>query len=1068
MISGYDPGADHWGVGMRIWLGLLLVIPLAWGTVAAKPSLPPNLGSGLGELIQLQRTDRKALTTSGRYGQALVDPQGRVLVNVHLNGRVPLAKLKTRLERLGMQVVAQLSNYRYGVISLYMPLDQGIYLAQLRGVKAVHLVPKPRLQVGDTTSQGSGIHKTDALNALGFTGTGITVGALSDTYDRATGDATSALDDVRSGDLPGIENPLGNLEPVVVLQEFASGTDEGRGMMQIIHDLAPGAKLCFATAFSGDVGFANNIRALQSDGRCQADVIVDDVIYLNEPMFSDGLIAQAVDDVAALGSHYFSAAGNAGGWGYQSEFREVSRTDVEQLISTSQENLDLSTVPPELIAGGFHDFDPGSGVAVSQNFTLGQGANSISFQWDDPYDGGAITTDYNFLFFDANGVYQASRSGTENNFATDQPLELLTVGAGSFQVAITKAAGGTAKNLRYVVFPSISFEAEFLEYNAPASFGHSAAKGSGSTAAYFYQNLNVPESFTSPGPVTIAFDRNGTRLATVETRLKPDFAAVDQVNTTFFPPGSLALTDVEDDGFPNFAGTSAAAPHAAGVAAVLLDAAGGALTPEALRIKLQETALPHDLDPSFSQATATVAGATVSLTATGDGGNGSSADPNFFGLTFLGSGSLNSIGVDLAPAGLTFDQSTSGTPFTIGTTSGIEPAQISAVITGAVLTLNFDPGAFSSGARVNFGIDRDLVAGGGGNSADELAGATLNAQTSAGSGSGVFSNNIDQGYEPLAGFGLIDAQATFATLPTGLRPLAVPGLQSIAVGETIAYTLQIRPVNTTVQVSNFSILGLPAGATASFDPPTTGSATTLTVVTAPQTPIGRYTLVVNGTSSLTVPPTLLTLEVLSPTVTDLSTGVTLQAGGLTEVRTLRQQITVTNTGATALAGPLYVALDSLTPGATVAPTVGNNTIQVLENGGLLSSGASTSPVTIDFDNPTPNALSYTPQLVDASLNAVNGSVSATGFTQVTARRQQVRVINTSTSTLTGPLFINIQGLTTGALVSNATAVSGTGTPLVGLTLPTLGPGSETTVLLEFQNPTAAPLTYSLSLVGATP
>jgi subtilisin family serine protease len=74
-------------------------------------------------------------------------------------------------------------------------------------------------------------------------------------------------------------------------------------------------------------------------------------------------------------------------------------------------------------------------------------------------------------------------------------------------------------------------------------------------------------------------------LRVAESRRKPDFAAPDGANTTFFYPGS----DYEGDGFPNFFGTSAAAPHAAGVAALLLQKAGGpgSLSPERIKSILQ-------------------------------------------------------------------------------------------------------------------------------------------------------------------------------------------------------------------------------------------------------------------------------------------------------------------------------------------------------------------------------------------------------------------------------------------------------------------------------------------------
>jgi hypothetical protein len=78
-------------------------------------------------------------------------------------------------------------------------------------------------------------------------------------------------------------------------------------MLQIVHDLAPGASLLFANADNGIASFAQNIQTLAALG---AKVIVDDVIYLSEPMFQDGIIAQAVDSVVAAGVAYFSSAGS--------------------------------------------------------------------------------------------------------------------------------------------------------------------------------------------------------------------------------------------------------------------------------------------------------------------------------------------------------------------------------------------------------------------------------------------------------------------------------------------------------------------------------------------------------------------------------------------------------------------------------------------------------------------------------------------------------------------------------------------------------------------------------------
>ena len=113
----------------------------------------------------------------------------------------------------------------------------------------------------------------------------------------------------------------GDLGPVTVLPGQAGSGDEGTAMLEIIHDLAPGAQLYFATAFTSIASFAQNIRDLRTAG---CDIIVDDVFYFTETPFQDGqssgvisntnagVVIQAVKEVTAAGALYFSSAGNSG------------------------------------------------------------------------------------------------------------------------------------------------------------------------------------------------------------------------------------------------------------------------------------------------------------------------------------------------------------------------------------------------------------------------------------------------------------------------------------------------------------------------------------------------------------------------------------------------------------------------------------------------------------------------------------------------------------------------------------------------------------------------------------
>ena len=148
-----------------------------------------------------------------------------------------------------------------------------------------------------------------ARNTFGVDGTGVMVGVLSNTFNCLGG----APAGVASGDLPAIavleEGPCGGQG---LLSAFP---DEGRALAEIVHDVAPGAAIAFHTADRGQANLAQGIVNLANAG---AKVITDDIIYFEEPMFQDGIVAQAVDQVKARGVSYFSAAQNDGRRSYES------------------------------------------------------------------------------------------------------------------------------------------------------------------------------------------------------------------------------------------------------------------------------------------------------------------------------------------------------------------------------------------------------------------------------------------------------------------------------------------------------------------------------------------------------------------------------------------------------------------------------------------------------------------------------------------------------------------------------------------------------------------------------
>ena len=430
---------------------------------------------------------------------------------------------------------------------------------------------------GITDSQGDEALRADIARPLyGVDGNGITVGTLSDSFNCLGG----ASPDAANGDLP---------PSIIVLDDSACpGSDEGRAMMQLITDVAPGADQMFHTAFGGQANFAQGIIDLANAG---ADVIVDDVIYFAEPMFQDGIIAQAADSVVANGVAYFSSAGNQSRQSYEAPFNP---SGIQISIGGSQ-------------AGEAHDFNPGADRDIFQQITIPGGDTLIvSFQWDSPYfsvSGGSGSPNDIDIFIVNSSETLIIASSTAPNIGGD-PVEILIftnngTSVQDYNLLITNSSGPDPGLLKYVNFNSSITINEFNTASGTA-YGHSNTAGAEAVAAAFFAETPefgtdpaLVEPFSSAGGVPIIFDVAGNRLSIPEVREKPEITAPDGTNTTFF--GAIIP---DGDNFPNFFGTSAAAPHAAAVAALVLEADSSLLPAEVYTV-LEETALDMD-DPSTS------------------------------------------------------------------------------------------------------------------------------------------------------------------------------------------------------------------------------------------------------------------------------------------------------------------------------------------------------------------------------------------------------------------------------------------------------------------------------------
>jgi hypothetical protein len=555
-------------IGRRRLVTLLtLLAVLTTGTAAGGPkdgAVSPALRALHDEYVAHGAASRSVFTSRDRMLRVVKD---RVVIDAAADGD-PRA-LEQALVGLGMRRPVVSGR----IVSGQLPIAAIPALAAIPGLRLARPSYAAR-RAGSVTSQGDHAMGADAARATyGVTGAGVKVGVLSDSFN-CLGGATGGVN-------------TGDLSPVTVIEEILDcdeATDEGRALLEIVHDVAPGASLSFASAFNGLASFAENILALRAAG---AGVIVDDIFYFSEPMFQDGLIAQAVDTVVSQGAVFLSAAGNDARQSYESAFRPGP--------TFGDGSIPPAPGGPHFFGGVAHNFAP-SGLDVMQRITIPAGETlTLVLQWDSPFfsvSGGAGSlNDLDIYLLNAAGTQVVAASATADiggdafefiDFTNNGPTA-------DFNIMILLFTGTAPGLLKYIHFNSAVTIREFATASATL-FGHPNAAGARAVGAASFRNtpafgVNPPllAPYSSAGPTPILFDTSGHRLGTPSVRAKPEIMAPDAVSTTFFGVFTGGSS------FPTFFGTSAAVAHAGGVAALMLETLPG-LSPAALYATLESTA----------------------------------------------------------------------------------------------------------------------------------------------------------------------------------------------------------------------------------------------------------------------------------------------------------------------------------------------------------------------------------------------------------------------------------------------------------------------------------------------
>jgi subtilisin family serine protease len=626
-------------LAFAVVLLLALAAPAAAGAAGPSPLSPrlvvlssPQVRS-LGSVKQARRV---GLTTSG--AGSLLRHGRRVIVDVRFGSGA--AARTEALQQAGAGIV--------DVSSQFQTVTVAALPSQLRSVAAVpgvlgvqeEITPFTRAACpqGVVVSEGDRqLEAARARNDFGVDGSGVTVGIMSDSFNQWKGAPAGEASDVATGDLPGPGNPCGFERPVKVVSPFIPGSypepgeepenppeegeegaDEGRGMAQIVHDLAPGADIDFASAFNGELAFANGIRDLYNEG---ARVLADDVAYFNEPFFQDGPIADAVNEVVGKGANYFSSAGNDNL--INAEGEDIGSIEAPEFRETGCPKA----LPSEYKTCMNFDPEPG-GEDNTWGVTLEEGAPLyVDLQWAQPW--GGVTTDLDMFVLNEKGKLVGRAFNTPNTEpGRQQPYEFIPYEGGiegkkeeEMRIVVARCdeacgaeraeeevegekpyegtVGGDdgTPRLKVAIFNNGGGVSE-TEYTptevegtetvvGPTIFGHTAAAAAISVAAINVGTSEEPEPYSSRGPVVHLFGPvTGITAAPSigeEVIAKPNVTASDCGSTTFFYGFS-------EGGF-HFCGTSAAAPHAAAVAALIRSANPGATNAQ-VRADLEAMARP--------------------------------------------------------------------------------------------------------------------------------------------------------------------------------------------------------------------------------------------------------------------------------------------------------------------------------------------------------------------------------------------------------------------------------------------------------------------------------------------
>jgi hypothetical protein len=597
----------------------LFVCLFALSLAAPAGAQSPKLTSVLADLVRAQTRAGTATTLSvdamPRSVQDAVQSR-RLRIDAHNEVQVYILMSsvtdETVQEIVAAGVTIEIRDASRRRVQAHLPITRLDAVAQLAVVDAIRLPTYARRRIGKVTTEGDTILFSDAVRTqFALDGTGVRVGVISDGLKGvfATGCTTSCAGvdggPISTGDLPqaaGTRNASGvltassggiigrsfqangdleGLPPATPVCAFPGAGAEGTALLEIVHDIAPGAKLSFANGDT-DLAFNQAVNFLAASN----DVVVDDIGFFGEPY--DGTSSVSRNTAAALNSPdfpiraYFTSVGNSADEHYYGGYVSsgidgttiggISNSGKLHLFQRTGDTTDVLGLGPQ----------PYNVIALPAN-----GEVAIFLSWNDPVGGSSNNYDL-YLVQQSTGRVVASSTDVQNG--RQDPVEVIDYvnrGAQDFFRIVVQNVRDAAQPRALNIF---SFQPECaasgpLMLAPPGHERHNfntatrsvSAQGDAggspvsviSVGAICSATAAAAGRFSAAAPDESCLDTTNrtaeffsSRGPTLDGRVKPDIAAIDGVSIS----GAGA--------FPTpFFGTSAASPHMGGIAALLLQGA---------------------------------------------------------------------------------------------------------------------------------------------------------------------------------------------------------------------------------------------------------------------------------------------------------------------------------------------------------------------------------------------------------------------------------------------------------------------------------------------------------------